>query len=176
MGKGDRKHKKRRKQARQSLATVTQKAVGEPQAPVQPLSRAVRPTPQRKRRGRWTSPTGMGKHEIAMTDMASDAIGALFVDGWITKGEEQAARTWQELHAAYLHELPDISGYKSCLDGGIPGFDDGDGDPEVIRAYREMEGRMSFAQRREILWVCWSDNEPNSLEMLKSALGVVAGS
>lgn len=117
----------------------------------------------------------MGKDDIAVMDMAADVVGALFIDEKITKGQEQAARTWQELHAAYLAELPDISGYKSCLDGGVPGFDDGDGDPEIIRAYRDMEGRMSQAQIREVLWVCWLDREPNSLEMLKSALNVISG-
>jgi len=176
MGKGDKKHKRRRQQARQQLrAQPPGKRKDAPQRATQPRTgQAVRPTPERMARGKWTQPQGMGKDNIAVTDMAADMVARLFLDGSITKGQEQAARTWQEIRARYEAELPDIAGYKSCIDGSVPGFDDGDGDPQVIEEYRAMERRLSLPQRRAILCVCWQDAPPPSMDVLRGALDVIS--
>lgn len=118
--------------------------------------------------------SGPEKRYLPDLDAACDVIGALYVGRHITHAQEQAARAFQELRAAYLAELPDISGYKSCLDGGVPGYDDGDGNPEVIARYRSIEGKLELGQRRELLLVCDMGDRPTNIELLRAALDVVA--
>jgi hypothetical protein len=133
-----------------------------------------RPTTERKSRGTWAEPQGMGKHERPVVDLASDEIGRLYQAGRITSGQEQAARHFEELRAAYLDELPDVREFKSCLAGSIPGFDDGDGNPEVIAAYRKAERRMTLPQRRELLIVL-NGERPRNIETLRAALDAIGG-
>jgi len=177
MGKGDKKHKRRRQQAKQQLrgqAGADRKDA--PQTAAQPRTgKAVRPTPERMARGTWTKPHGMGKDEIAVTDLCADMVAYLYLEGAITKGQEQAARTWQEIRARYEAELPDISGYKSCIDGSVPGYDDGDGDPDIIEEYRAIERAMTIRQRREVLRVCLQDERPAKIAVLRDGLNVIAG-
>jgi hypothetical protein len=142
-------------------------------AEIGPSVEASRPTSQRMSRGTWAKPQGMGKHERPVVDLASDEIGRLYQAGRITGTQEQAARQYQELRAAYLAELPDVRGFKSCLAGSVPGFDDSDGDPQVIAAWRKCEGRLSQAQRREMLIVCDMDERPRSLGVLLDALDAI---
>lgn len=134
---------------------------------------ASRPTTERRKRGTWAEPQGMGKHERPVVDLASDEIGRLFQAGRITGAQEQAARQYQELRAAYITELPDVRGFKSCLAGSVPGFDDGDGNPEVIAAWRKLDGRLSQQQRREMLLVCDMDERPRNIETLRAALDAI---
>lgn len=143
----------------------------------EPLARgksAERPTPERIARGVWTKPTGMGKHEIPVTDLTADMVALLLHQQRITSGQEQAARTFQAARLAYLAELPEISGYKSCIAGDVPGFDDGDGDPVVIERYRDIERAVGLNGRRELLWVCDLGNKPRSIELLRWALDVIS--
>lgn len=134
---------------------------------------AVRPTPERLARGVFTKPKGMGKHEIPVTDLTADMVALLLHHQRITTGQEQAARTFQAARLAYLAELPEISGYKSCIAGDVPGFDDGDGDPVVIERYRDIERAVGLNGRRELLWVCDLGNKPRSIELLRWALDVI---
>jgi hypothetical protein len=108
-------------------------------------------------------------------DIAADMVGQLRAAQQITQSQEQAARTWQQLRAAYLAELPEISGYRSCIDPSVPGFDDSDGDPVVIERYREVERALGQQGRRIMLWVCEADERPYDLRLLKWALDVVEG-
>ena len=139
-----------------------------------PTVKAERPNALRKSRGMWAIPKGMGKHEQPAVDMASDMIGVLYVGRQISSQQEQAARLYQELRAAYLAELPDVRGYKSCLAGSVPGYDDGDGNPEVIAAFRSLEKRLTMPQRREMLIVCDMDERPRNIETLRAALDAIS--
>ncbi|MGR3524851.1 MAG: hypothetical protein ACU0CT_02490 [Paracoccaceae bacterium] len=134
-----------------------------------------RPTSERKSRGTWAEPSGMGKHERPVVDLASDEIGRLFQAGRITGSQEQAARQYQELRAAYISELPDVRGFKSCLAGSVPGYDDSMGNPEVIAAWRKLDGRLSHPQRREMLLVCDMGERPRSIDVLRAALDAIGG-
>jgi hypothetical protein len=138
-------------------------------------AKAERPNALRKSRGMWAIPKGMGKHEQPAVDMASDMIGVLYVGRQISSQQEQAARLYQELRAAYLAELPDVRGYKSCLAGSVPGYDDTDGNPEVIAAFRSLEKRLTMPQRREMLIVCDMDERPRNIETLRAALDAIGG-
>ena len=124
-------------------------------------------------KGVWTQPKGMGKNEIPVTDIASDTIGLIHYRGQITSRQEQAARSFQAIRAAYLAELPEISGYKSCIAGDVPGHDDGDGDPVVIARYRKIERELGKQGRVEMLLVCADNEQPRSIELLRWALDVV---
>lgn len=135
---------------------------------------AERPTPERMSRGVWTEPKGMGKNEIPVTDIAEDMVGLLYYRQQISSKHEQAARLFQQVRAAYLAELPEVSGYKSCLAGTVPGFDDGDGDADVIERYRSMERAAGLHGRRELLWVCDDNQRPRNVELLRWALEAVA--
>jgi len=136
--------------------------------------KAERPNALRKSRGMWAIPKGMGKHEQPAVDMASDMIGVLYVGRQISSQQEQAARLYQELRAAYLAELPDVRGYKSCLAGSVPGYDDTDGNAEVIAAFRSLEKRLTQPMRREMLIVCGMDERPRNIETLRAALDAIS--
>lgn len=133
----------------------------------------ARPTPEQIGKGAYQFPRGPGKADRPVHNAASDAIARLHLDGKISNGQEQAARHWQQLRRAYIKELPDVQGYKSCIAGSVPGFDDGDGDPEVIAEYRQMEALLSRAQRVEVLRVCEDDRRPSDLRLLRSALSAL---
>jgi len=134
---------------------------------------AIRPTPERAERGTWAKPTGTAKSRQPFVDMASDMVGWLFVNRLITSSQEQAARHWQQLREDYRAEFPETSDLKSCLSGSVPGFDDGDGDPLVIAAYRRLENAMTLPQRREMLHVCADGHNPTSLGTLRGALDAI---
>ena len=169
------------KAARRRAKKAAQKTLGqvikEVTAPAaQPSGRrAVRPTEERKAHGTWATPSGAVKHQQPMVDMASDQIGILFVRGKLNPTQEQSARAFQQARADYLCELPDVSGYKSCLAGSVPGYDDGDGNPAVIQAYRSLERRLRIGgYLREVIWVCAEDNRPNNLDALRAGLDLLA--
>lgn len=153
MGKGDRKHRNRRK-AKVGAKTTGAKPLQPVEVSTVPANRAQRPTAERMRHGVWAKPQGADKASQPMADVASDAVGRMFHSGAITPAEEQAARHFQSLRQAYMGELPDVVLFKSCLSGSVPGFDDGDGDPDVIRAYRDMERRIGTSARAIVLAVC----------------------
>jgi hypothetical protein len=135
---------------------------------------AERPTAERMARGVWTEPKGMGKNEIPVTDVAADMVGLLLFRRIITNSQEQAARVFQAARLAYLAELPEISGYKSCIAGDVPGYDDGDGDPQVIERYRDIERAVGRQGRIELLWVCEDNQKPRSVEVLRLALDAIS--
>ena len=166
------KSKRRKKMvAQESRDTTTDQ--------IQPVNseqfKTMRPTPERKSRGSWAVPQGGLKSQQPMVDVASDMIGQLLVAKQITSEQEQAARQWQELRARYVAEMPEIQGYKSCLAGSVPGYDDGDGNPAVIAEYRGIERALGWRLRREVLWVADLDNAPTRIETLRAALDVIAG-
>jgi hypothetical protein len=135
---------------------------------------AERPTAERMARGVWTEPKGMGKNEIPVTDLAADMIGLLLIRRIITDSQEQAARTFQAARLAYLAELPEISGYKSCIAGDVPGYDDGDGCAETIERYRKIERAVGIAGRRELLHVCEEGQKPHKVDVLRWALDAIS--
>lgn len=134
---------------------------------------AERPTAERMARGVWTEPKGMGKNEIPVTDVTADMIGWLLFRRIITNSQEQSARVFQAARLAYLAELPEVSGYKSCLAGEVPGFDDGEGDPRVIERYRAIERAVGRQGRIELLWVCEDNQKPRKVEALRLALDAI---
>jgi len=171
-----RNRKKARTRAKVSVGGVgSQKAVTPVPESRQRVSGDNRPTPERMARGMWAKPQGTAKSQQPTVDLACDMVGILHQSGQITDSQEQAARTWQELRAAYIAEFPDIAGFKSCLHGSVPGYDDGDGDPEIMRAYRSLEAKLSMSHRRMLLWTCDMSNRPTNIGCLRQALDLVAG-
>jgi hypothetical protein len=114
------------------------------------------------------------KSQQPLVDMASDMIGQLYEAGTINGPQEQAARMFEAARASFLRELPDISGYKSCLAGSVPGYDDGDGDAAVIAAYRSLEARLTRGQRVNLVVTC-DGQTPANVWLLRDALDVLAG-
>lgn len=138
---------------------------------------AIRPTIERLRRSTsWADPKGTMKSTQPIVDMASDAVGRLHSKGLIDSSQEQAARLFQELRANYISELPDVAGYKSCIAGSIPGFDDGDGDAVIVARYRSLEATVG-SDRPVVLAVCEENRIPTiqSLPRLRNALDRIAG-
>lgn len=170
MGKGDKPRRRRERRAhRQNVKTaygVQKQAVGAPA----PATEAERPTPERMRRGVWNIPKGQGAKERAVTDLAEDMIGQLLTAEIITKPQEEAARRWQELRLAYLAEFPETGGFKSCISPDVPGYDDGDGDPEVIESYRDVERALGREAMREVIRVCEDNQRPSKVWLLRWAL------
>lgn len=149
---------------------------GVTQIPSPPTSRrAVRPTAQRMAQGKWAEPQGALQSQQPMVDLASDMIGALYQGRKITNTQEQAARLFQELRAGYLAEIG-TRGYRSCLADNQSGFDGGDGNVEVVQAYRSLEGRIGRVCVTALVLEVDKrpDQRPHDLGVLKNALNVVA--
>lgn len=136
----------------------------------------AKPTSERRARGVWVEPKGIAKHSNPMVDLAPDMIGALYQSKQINTSQEQAARLFQELRAAYLSELG-TKGFGSCLADNQTGYDGGDGDPSVIAAYRSLERRIGRVKTACLIMECdrGADQRPRDLGVLTRALDVVAG-
>lgn len=104
---------------------------------------SMKPTDERRAHGVWVE----GKAEQPDVDLASDMAGTLFHRREINEAQLEAARSFQEVRAAFVAELG-VSGYRSCLAGGVGGHDDGDGNPEVFRAYRHITRQLTPPQVR----------------------------
>ena len=139
-----------------------------------PRERAVRPTPERMARGTWAEATGAAKSQQPIIDLAHDRVGQLHCEKQITDAQEQTARAYQELHARYIDELPEISGYKSCLAGGSGGYDAGDGNAAVIAEYRRICRKAGMIGERELYNVCVMGDRPRNIMILRRALDDVS--
>ena len=165
-----RRHKKNSKERLDKIIKESVSPAAQPSG-----RRAVRPTEERKAHGIWATPSGAVKHQQPYVDMVPDEVARLYVQGAITSTMEQSARSFQQARASYILELPDVSGYKSCLAGSVPGYDDGEGDAHVIAAYRSLERRLRIGgYLREVIWVCAEDNPPNNLDALRAGLDLLA--
>ena len=128
-------------------------------------SQDAAPTPERLARGRFH-----GNY-----DQHHDMIARLLSEGKITPSQEQAARNFEDIKRAFTAELG-CSGFRSCLDNSAKGFDDGDGNPEVMRSYYDLRNRVG-----RIKWVILdsevgraSDQNPRDISSLRTALDCVA--
>lgn len=174
MGKGDRKRRQRARQKAQK-ARMTFPGCAPPKVTQSaPEDRSERPTGERMRRGKWAMPQGMGKHEQPAVDLEADAVGLMYERGFITTHQEQAARTAQQAYADYAAELGLSSG-RSCLDISPVGYDEGDGNPEAMAAWRSITGKLTYWQKGAVEWTVINGHAPGNLELLRSALDAIAG-
>ncbi len=126
--------------------------------------------------GKWATPQGADKRSQPMVDLASDIIARLYQEGKLNTGQEQAARTFQELWAAYRGEIG-VSEFRSCLAGGVGAHDEGDGNPAVYAAWYglcDRIGRVSVAAIKMNV-ERQAGERPINLPALQSALDRVAG-
>ena len=131
----------------------------------------ARPTPERLERGTWAEPQGMGKDMQPTVDLTADLIGELYHAGKLNPSQEQAARLFQELRAAYLAELG-TSGYGSCLADNQQGYDGSDGNPAVIAEYRALERKIG--RIKTACLVLMTEGKRVDLTALRRALDEVA--
>lgn len=155
--------RRKRKAANQQATTAPTADLRIVTAPISATT--TQPTAERRARGTWHVT------KIGLQDIACDLIGRLAVDGLLTGQQVEAARLFQEIHAAYVAELGTV-GYRSCIAGGSGGYDAGDGNPEAIRAYN----RMAATVGPKHLWILRQDcakgpdDRSWSIEGLRSAL------
>jgi len=137
--------KRRNKRLAKSSSQVAQDTTGEQVIAIRTVCKrqSMKPTAERRAHGVWVE----GKADQPDVDMASDMAGSLFHRREITEQQLEAARAFQEVRAAYVAELG-VAGYKSCLAGGVGGHDEGDGNPEVFKAYRHITRKLSKPQIR----------------------------
>ena len=133
---------------------------------------AVRPTPERQRHGVWLDLTGPGKNDRAAVDLASDQIGWLYHTKQITSSQEQTARNVQDAWAAYSAEL-NLSTGRSCLDIGPVGYQGDDGNPHVIKAWRDLTRRLNSWQYGALIHTACQDNPPGNIRLLRDALNIL---
>ena len=131
----------------------------------------ARPTPERLQRGTWAEPQGMGKDMQPTVDLTADMIGIMYEHKMISTSQEQAARLFQELRAAYLAELG-TSGYGSCLADNQQGYDGSDGNPAVIAEYRALERKIG--RIKTACLVLMTEGKRVDLTALRRALDAVA--
>ena len=103
-------------------------------------------------------------------------IGVLFEDGRITGSQEQAARTFQQLRAAFLAALG-TRGFGSCLADNQAGYDSGDGDGEAEAAYNSLVEKIG---KPRAACLCREVNresrqKPINLRLLRLSLDAVVG-
>lgn len=163
--------KRRRRNKAHQHRTTTQGAGVTPEAP----NKAIRPTPERAQHGKVNVPFGVGKHERPATVECSDMVATLYEGGKITYSQEQAARTFQQLHADYVADLG-ISTGRSCLDIGPVGHDESDGNPEIAARHRRIVRELGMLRDAELRWVVLQGRRPRDLEaeVLRSALDIIA--
>lgn len=167
----------RRRRKKEALQARTAYEGGKPPEtatrPRKPTQTA-RPTPERQARGKWQAPTGQGSHMHPVVDLASDLIGALYQARQISTSQEQAARTFQKLRDDYLREIG-TKGFTSCLADNSGGYDNGDGDPTVIAAYRGLVDRIGRVKTASLIVECDKGPEQavSSLVALRRALDAV---
>jgi len=135
---------------------------------------AVRPTPERFKRGEWRLPQGMGKHNSPAVDITADLIGLMYENKFITNAQEQAARMVQTAWAGYIAEMG-VSQGRSCLDMSPVGHDGGDGNPDAMQAWRDISAKLTYWQEGALLWTVINGRAPANVELVRSALDVVAG-
>lgn len=129
------------KRRRKSRAKIT-KGATTPDTHNAPQDKpTTRPTPERWQRGTWAEAQGAGRDARPLVDLSCDLIGRLYQEGKLTSSQHEAARRFQEVRDAFKAELGTV-GYRSCLAGGSGGYDSGDGDPSVARAYRALSERL----------------------------------
>jgi len=146
-----------------------------PAFPPAAVIEAVRPTDEQLARGRWLIPAGQGRSERPAVNLAHDLVAELFFAEKLTMQQEQAARHFQTLRAAYLDQLGVASG-RSCLDVGIGGHDEDEGDPRAIRAYRDIERRAGPLFAAALVYVCCPRHPRGmcGLRTLRAALDRIA--
>lgn len=166
MGKGSRKKAPPKKRVQATNVQRAKRAAD--------IDSGQRPNEHRRARGVWADPTGSAKSTQPTVDLAADEIGRLHVAGKITDAQEQAARTFQAVRGAYIREFG-LRAFKSCIAGGVPSYEDGDGDPAILAEYRSLEAKLSFRERSELLHVADDNHPPRALPVLRAALDKVAG-
>lgn len=143
-----------------------------PETGVIVAEKAIRPTAERFARGQWHRASRSGP----VVDLCHDMIAALHTDGDISYAQEQNARLFQEVRAAWLGELA-LSGYRSCLDIGATGYDATDGNPAAIKSHDAMKRRLGVVRYLYIATEVekGSHQVPASLETLRRALDAIGG-
>lgn len=135
-----------------------------------------RPTSERRARGIWLEPSGKDADDHMLIDRACDMIGRLYAQHAITYAQFEAARTFQDIVAAFHAELG-IAGYRSCLADNAGGYDGSDGNPDTIRAYDAMKRRLGAVRFLFLRTECDkpSERHPGNLAALRIALDAMAG-
>ena len=174
MGKGDRRKKPRQRLQARDFSRAEPHYVESIGDSIRTADLAVRPTPERYRRGDWRFPKGIGKHEMPAVDLAADIVGVMYENRLITSPQEQAARTVQSVYGQYIAEFCLAQG-RSCLDMSPVGHDTGEGDPEAMAAWRDISAKLSYLQEGALMWTVIQGNLPASVELVRSALDAVIG-
>ena len=135
----------------------------------------TRPTPERMALGKWIKPQGADKRSQPMVDCASDMLGRLYESGSLTSEQEHSGRKFQEIYAAYKVEIGIVE-TKSCLAGGVGGYEAGDGNEEVYKEYyaiRDKVGRVKIALLQSECSKL-AHEKPYDLTSLKTALDCIS--
>ena len=105
-----------------------------------------------------------------------DMIGRLGAVNALTPAQVEAARLWQEIHAAYLAELGVAQG-RSCLDISAGGHDGSDGNPAAMTAYRSLVRRIGTVHSARLCNEVdkGPHEKPGDLPALRRALDAVNG-
>jgi hypothetical protein len=133
-----------------------------------PRGHTSTPTNERLARGKWAMPS---KDHGAYVDQCSDMIGRLLVTGQINQSQEQSARSFSEVYAAYKIEIG-IPEFKSCIAVSSGGYDVGDGNPAVYAAYYKMRDKIGRVKTSMLQNECFknADAMPYDLGALRNAL------
>ena len=170
-----RAQRRRMKQAQRAHGYTAQPADRVPQASTGIKRGPVRPTKERAARGVWAVTDG-DRSKAPMIDRAHDMIGVLDTQGKINHSQEQAARVFQEVVAAYIADLG-IGSYRSCLNDGGGGHDGGDGNIEAKRAHDGLKKRLGAVRYLYLRTETEkpTDGKPGSIEYLRRALDGING-
>lgn len=172
--------KRRQRQARNEAERAASVPDAKPSAVMRPAVQtitrpeAIRPTAERLRKGEFRMPTGPERKSLPAVDEAHDVIAKLHRAGLISSIQEDAARSWQALKAAIRAELG-ISQGRSCLDMSPVGHDNDEGDPDLMRRWREIEAELGSWKTGALDFTCVLGHPPRNLPLLRAALDAYAG-
>lgn len=103
-----------------------------------------RPTPERRKKGRFRQVDTENAGESYYIDSATFDIDDMHDRGSISPEQWQAVERFADRVLAYRAQAPIKSGSRSCLDFSPVGHDDSDGDPQVSADCREISDRLGF--------------------------------
>jgi hypothetical protein len=129
-----------------------------------------RPTPERVSRGTYQVFDGENAGETYAQDMTPDPLSRLLSEGKVSSRQYDAGRAFEALAHRVRGGGP---GQRSCLDFTPIGHDEGEGNEEMEREWKDLRSYLGFVGFQAVDAVCYRHEEAHPL-VLSQALSEAA--
>jgi hypothetical protein len=125
-----------------------------------------RPTPERVKRGKYQVLDGDSAGETYAQDMAPDVLSRLSVP----PKHYDAGRRFEEI----AHQIRGGGPGRSCLDFSPVGYDEGEGNAELEREWKDLRAFLGFVGFQAVDAACYYHEEPANRHVLSAGLSRAA--